>query len=251
MRNCIILGSGRSGTSMVAGLLASCGYFMGGRLHRPRDANPKGFFEAARINRINDALIRQVVPAQWPLLGRWFQRDRPGRTQMWLARVPVGTQLPAPPALLRRISALVRNPPFCFKDPRFSYTLPVWRPLLGDAAYICVFREPSPTAESMIKEGRDPHHRNMDVDEELAFGVYTLMYEHIVEVHRETGSWLFLHYDQVLRGNGVDRLETFIEAKVNRGFPDASLKRSASDRQAPEAALNVYARLCALAEYNG
>jgi len=44
MKNCIILGSGRSGTSMVAGTLAKSGYFMGDNLYPARESNPKGFF---------------------------------------------------------------------------------------------------------------------------------------------------------------------------------------------------------------
>jgi hypothetical protein len=54
MRDCIVLGSGRSGTSMVAGALAKAGYFMGDRLYPARDANPLGFFEAPEINSINE-----------------------------------------------------------------------------------------------------------------------------------------------------------------------------------------------------
>jgi hypothetical protein len=46
MKTCIILGSGQSGTSMVAGTLAGAGYFMGERLYRPRESNPRGFLES-------------------------------------------------------------------------------------------------------------------------------------------------------------------------------------------------------------
>ena len=42
MRNCLILGCGRSGTSMLAVSLASDGYYMGGKLYPERTANPKG-----------------------------------------------------------------------------------------------------------------------------------------------------------------------------------------------------------------
>ncbi|MDX1388819.1 MAG: hypothetical protein R3344_06490, partial [Acidobacteriota bacterium] len=89
MRDCIILGSGRSGTSMVAGTLAGAGYFMGEKLWDATPANPKGFFEDQEINAINEDLIAQVLPARPAVLGRWLYRDRPTRLQRWLARVPV------------------------------------------------------------------------------------------------------------------------------------------------------------------
>ena len=50
--NIIILGSGRSGTSMVAGLFRNCGYYMGDNYILPRESNPKGFFEDSEINNI-------------------------------------------------------------------------------------------------------------------------------------------------------------------------------------------------------
>ena len=58
MKNIFITGSGRRGTSMLAGLFSQAGYFFGDKLYPPREANPKGFFE-----RPEDAymeLVREV-----------------------------------------------------------------------------------------------------------------------------------------------------------------------------------------------
>jgi len=90
MHNVIILGSGRSGTSMVAGTLAKAGYFMGDHLYPGRESNPKGFFEDPEINGINEALLAQIVPKRPRLFGRWLFRSRPLQWQRWLGRVPVG-----------------------------------------------------------------------------------------------------------------------------------------------------------------
>jgi Uncharacterized protein conserved in bacteria len=62
MRNCLILGSGRSGTSMVAGTLASAGYFIGDNLYPRLASNPKGFFEDPEINAINEDLLARILP---------------------------------------------------------------------------------------------------------------------------------------------------------------------------------------------
>ena len=57
MNNCLILGFGRSGTSLLGGLLHHSGYFSGNHLHPARESNPKGFYEDVVINRINEHIL--------------------------------------------------------------------------------------------------------------------------------------------------------------------------------------------------
>src|SRR5437879_5732793 len=114
MRNCLILGSGRSGTSMLAGMLHGAGYYMGTHLIPADESNPKGYFEDDEINAINEALLAPVTPTLRCPSDGW----------RWLARVPVGTPVPFLPAISERIEAQTRRIPFAFKDPRFCYTLP-------------------------------------------------------------------------------------------------------------------------------
>jgi len=249
MRNVIILGSGRSGTSMVAGTLAKAGYFMGTRLVPPRDSNPKGFFEDHEINDINENILKQVVPHRPRYIGRLFFRNRLGYMQKWLARVPLDTPIPCPPGVQPRIRRAVQHMPFCYKDPRFSYTLPVWRPYLKDTVFICVFRDPASTALSIVKECQQPYLRRLQMDFDTALEVWYWMYRHIVEVHRLEGEWLFIHFNQVLQPVGLDRLEAFTGARVDRSFPDPSLRRSISKQPVPATVRSVYEQLCALAEY--
>lgn len=234
---------------MVAGALAEAGYFMGKRLHRPRSANPKGFFESPQINRTNDALLRQVVPHRSLFVGHWLHPERLGRYHMWLARVPLDTVIPCSDGLHARMRKFVRLTPYCFKDPRFSYTLPAWRPILGDAVFVCVFRDPAVTAQSIVKECDSPRYRGLPMTAEWAFDTFTLMYRHILNVHRHDGQWLFLHYDQVLAGDGLARLAEHLDADVDQEFPDKSLRRSEPRVTPPSAAAEVYAALCELAEY--
>lgn len=58
MLDCLVLGSGRSGTSLVAGMLDRAGYYTGDNYLVGRLANPRGFFEDSRVNSINDALLK-------------------------------------------------------------------------------------------------------------------------------------------------------------------------------------------------
>jgi len=250
MHNVLIFGSGRSGTSMVAGTLAKAGYFMGDRLYPGRESNPKGFFEDPEINGINEALLAQVVPKRPRFIGKWFFRNRPMREQRWLARVPVGTELPCPSAIAKRIQKQVQQEPYCFKDPRFCYTLPAWRPFLKNTVFVCVFRDPSITVQSILKECKYAAYlRSFSITFAQALEVWTLMYRHILEIHRQEGEWLFLNYNQVLNGEGLDRLKAFTGASVDCSFPDPSLHRTFSNYRVSEEIREIYQQLCKLAEY--
>ena len=80
---------------MAAGTLAGAGYFLGDRLHPPREGNPRGYFEDAEVNGINESMLARVVPKRPPVLGRFMFRDRPGASERWIARVRPGTAVRA------------------------------------------------------------------------------------------------------------------------------------------------------------
>ena len=246
MRDCLVLGSGRSGTSMVSGALAGAGAFMGDALHAPRAANPKGFFEAPEINGINEALLASMLPADTDL----------GEGQRWLG-VPSDGARPAPtPELTERIDAALAHRPYCYKDPRFSFTLPAWREAAAragrpDPALVCVFRHPASTATSMVKEvASAPYLAGVEFDLARAFDLWIHTYRAILERARsEGGDWLFLHYDQVLVGDGLERLARHTGAALDASFPDAGMRRDVPEVEVPAEALEVYAELCRLADH--
>jgi hypothetical protein len=240
-RNCLILGSGRSGTSMLAGTLCGAGYYMGERLIPADETNPKGYFEDDEINAINEELLAPVTPGlSQPVYG-W----------RWLAAVPVGVFLPAPADIITRIERQTGRSPFCFKDPRFCYTLPAWRRFLGDAVFLCIFREPARTANSIVQECRQADYlQGLPMDFAAAVAVWTLMYRHILEAHAQAGEWLFLHYDQLLGGEAFVRLETALGVRPDRHFPEPKLKRSTEAGEVDAAAGRVYEQLCERASWH-
>src|SRR5436305_8301327 len=87
-RDLFVLGCGRSGTSMVAGLFRSAGYFQGAHLHPARESNPRGFFEDAEVNNINEALLAPLLPERRFDHGVEYLTDSPVQGQRWLARLP-------------------------------------------------------------------------------------------------------------------------------------------------------------------
>ncbi len=253
MHNCLIIGSGRSGTSMVAGSLSGAGYFLGEHLHSPTSANPKGFFEDLEVNSLNEDMLALVLPRRprrWPL--RRLLADRPDFMQRWVAVLAPDAALPElPRALAHRRDRLVEHQPFLFKDPRFCYTLPYWRGALRDVRIVCVFREPGRTARSILRECESASYMHS-----LRFGgrvqalrVWTCMYRHVLRHARVGGDWLFVHYDQFLDGPGADALESFLDAPVDRSFAEHSLKRTVDDPEISDEARRIYKRLCTLASF--
>lgn len=165
MKNIIITGSGRSGTSLVAGILAKDGYYIGTDYIRPTDSNPKGFFEGQEINDVNEKILEKIVATRSSFTTRFLRRvpfleeivknDRPikGKGQLWLARVPLDAHVKSNSSINDQIRHQTARVPFCFKDPRFCYTLPVWRPFLDNhtTVFVCVFRDPGDTIKSILQ----------------------------------------------------------------------------------------------------
>jgi hypothetical protein len=91
----------------------------------------------------------------------------------------------------------------------------------------------------------------LDITFEQAVEAWTLLNLHILRKHSLSGEWLFLHYDQVLWGDGLDRLEKLTGAKSVPSFKDETLRHSSSEAQVSSLAMAVYEELCCLAEYKG
>ena len=237
---------------MVAGCLAKAGYYMGAAPVPARESNPKGFFEDLEINNeINEPLLAQVVTDRLRFMGKEFFCYRPTQGQRWLAKIPLTAKINCTPEIAERIRRHVSREPYCFKDPRFSYTLPVWRTYLRDTVFVCVFRDPGRTAVSILKEcQREQYLRGLAINGERALDVWEMMYRHIVEIHRNEGEWLFIHYNQIVNGQDLVRLAKFTDAQVDHSFPDKTLTRSPPYTKVPKKIVNLYEQLCDLAKYD-
>lgn len=237
MRNVLILGSGRSGTSMLAGAFAHAGWHVGADPYPGRSSNPKGFFESKEINGVNEYLLALGAP-ELPL-GAW---------QRWLAELPSDWVCPSDPRAVERIGSLTQRAPYCFKDPRFSYTLPAWSPFTQDALRLCVFRHPLAVARSMVVEcQQESYLRGVDMTLERALSIWLAQHRRILDVLRADGEWCFAHASQVVDGTALDRIEALVGAPLAREFPEAGLQRQRSDGELSGSLADTYAELCELA----
>jgi hypothetical protein len=237
---------------MLAGCLYGAGYFMGDKLMPPNEQNPKGYYESFEIEAINEDLLAQVTKRRpGGLLGRLLFGHRPRRPQRWLAEVPPSIRFVVDSELAQRMRAQLGHPPYCFKDPRFCYTLPAWRPMLSNPVFMVVFREPGRTAISIMHTvAREPYLRDFRTDAERIFRVWTAQYRHVLDWQAEGGDWLFLHYDQVLDGSAEARIDEALGGRIDMTFPERVLKRSPDDLPAPPEVQRVYAKLCERAGYH-
>ncbi|MFT7668008.1 MAG: glycosyltransferase involved in cell wall biosynthesis [Planctomycetota bacterium] len=238
--NVVIMGSGRSGTSMVAGTLANAGWFPGSNPYKGHASNPKGFYETAEINGLNEYL----------LASHWPEAKPQGIMQRWLIARDGQAKFQASSYLNVPIQRACAVQPFVIKDPRMCYTLDAWRPHLADARFVCIFRDPAVTASSMLTEVESAEYlSDLSVDADQALEIWSCMYARILEQHQHDGQWLFLHYEQLFTEEGLDRLEQFVGAPINRDFPEQRLSRSRPDHSIPAKVAGQYKELCQLANH--
>ena len=254
MKNIIILGSGRSGTSMLAGSFSDSGYFMGNELWPANDSNPKGFFEDRIINEINEDILELVAPKRPVIFGQHLFRERPIKWQRWLLNLDTDKKIKTNKEINDRINIALNIEPFCFKDPRFSYTLPIWKPYLKNTVYLCIFRNPAHTSQSILKECNNSpvlNHRKkgIKISYNHAINIWTSMYSHILKNHCKEENWMFLHYEQIFQKETQQRLEQISGAKLNSSFPEKKLQSKQDFDYIPEKCKKVYEELCELSGF--
>ncbi len=138
----VVLGSGRSGTSLLMQVLAALGMRVSEDLIQARRDNPEGFLEDAPIVRAQADLLRA--------LGAWPYHPLPTD---WLERpVTVATRRVLAGLLPQRLAG---QGIWGFKDPRTAAFLPLWQALFAEEGispkYILALREPGKIIRSFMQ----------------------------------------------------------------------------------------------------
>lgn len=137
----VVLGSGRSGTSLLMQVLAALGMRVSEEMIEARRDNPRGFYEDAPIVRIQADLLRA--------LGAWPFHPLPAG---WL-------EAPATVSAARDLAAVLEKRLeggrlWGFKDPRTATFLPLWRRLFAELdvtpRYVLALREPGAVIRSFM-----------------------------------------------------------------------------------------------------
>lgn len=144
-RPLIIAGMHRSGTSMVASVLAACGIDVGSDL-LPADAqNVPGYFEDAAFLEFQRRLLTRACTADdgWPDWG-------------WCGSGHLDAQAiaAAEPEARRLVDARrAAGRPWGWKDPRTTMLLEFWAAILPDSQYVLVYRAPWDVLDSIRRSG--------------------------------------------------------------------------------------------------
>jgi hypothetical protein len=246
----LVIGMHRSGTGLAADLLSRLGVFMG--------ADLEGDNESVTFLRINEGIFHQCAT-------------------FWSEPLPVHVLL-AQPEQVERIAALVRDtlgtlfadytgasgfapgatptptPPFGWKDPRNTFTLPVWRTIFPQLKAIHVLRHGVDVAASLarrqraacLKAGAGTVPSALAVFQESAVGVLSsrrgwileeafAMWEQYVEKARLEGSetpggYLEIRYEDLLMNSQsvIDEVAGFCNIAPPREHTRAMPKPDAS-----------------------
>jgi hypothetical protein len=210
---------------MIAGVLRN-NYFMGEDNYPPRPANPKGFFEGPYLNDTNNIILNASTGkcADW-----------------WVMPLSLDTTVVCPVNAVPRIEHLLSKTPYCYKDPRFCYTLPVWNKFIRNTRFICTFRHPASSAKSLMIENEQGSERS--------FEIQSSMYEHVLTQHIAEGDWMFVHYNQMFSRRILKKVSRFLNAEVDFDFPDLQYSKPIPDLEVPNKSMEIYIELCELAGY--
>jgi len=257
MRNCLIMGFGRSGTSLMGGILHEAGYFMGENLYPPRHSNPKGFFECEAINGINEKILMPYDychrTEDYPKWEKTYSPYRPGEGHRWISYIPSDTHIVShDQSISESIKSMVGMKRFAYKDPRFNYTLDVWMPLLPeDTVCICMFRDPSETVESVLTECASADYlSDFAIHRELTEELWYNSYQHLLKKVKKypERTFLFVHYNQLISGERMEHLYSTLQFQIDSHFVEPSLYRSRMRYPTPIKIREVYRELCDLAK---
>lgn len=140
----VVLGVGRSGTSLAMQALDTLGVHTSENMIPPNVSNPKGFFEDADIVKIHKHLLNTLAPTpSMPLQEGWLNTPEAKQALKQLKGI-VETQLDAGQGM------------WGFKDPRTATFLPLWNRLFNQLKvvprFVMTVRQPEAIIESFAQQ---------------------------------------------------------------------------------------------------
>ena len=222
-RMVIVIGAGRSGTSMLMQILVGMGMQVSANLIPANISNPEGFFEDMDIKEIQADLYAclHVPSVVLPLPESWLSSDCVKKAKFNLSDVVQ--------RLLDEHSGILG-----IKDPRISTFLPLWtrvfNPMRIVPSFIVAVREPQSVISSFIRQYNDPGHvaelvwllRTLEAIENSAADCFVAHYEDWFDQPLPLAQGL-LHYtglDAHFQGDLPTMLAQKVKPNLNRASKD-------------------------------
>jgi Sulfotransferase family len=139
LRQIVVLGMHRSGTSATTALINSLGAFVGSdeELTGASSENPRGFFERRDLRRVCDALLHSAGADWWKI------------ADFDIARVPQEVVVEKGAEIERILANLDKHGTWVMKEPRLCLLLPFFRRYLQRPVAVFVVRNPLEVAKSL------------------------------------------------------------------------------------------------------
>ncbi len=204
----IVTGMHRSGTSLVASWLQSCGVAVGERLLMDNESNPKGHYEDLDFVELH----QQMLDAQGFSDAGWLGQGR-------VMVAPVYRL-----AAQQLITKHQRDSLWGWKDPRTTLFLDFWLELLPEAGWLFVYRQPWLVMDSLLRRGNPTFFRNPN----FAIAVWQNYNQVILDFCRRYPDRTLLYHIDTLTANSA-LLGQGIRAKFGIDLPPPELSRY--DRQ--------------------
>jgi hypothetical protein len=223
----LVAGSGRSGTSVLSGILQRLGYTVPRPEVQADESNPKGFAES-----------RWVVDFHARLLRKARVETADGRPTAWTDAARVANDRVADELRTFLAEQLAENGHVIIKDPRIVWFLPLWRRVAGDLgvppAFVTMLRHPAAVIDSKSR-----YYGSWRGDVSRAAGwVNTMVY---TERATRDGLRGYIRYEDLLSDwpkevaklaeqldLGVVSAATATQIRAADGFVDPTLRRSTS-----------------------
>lgn len=239
----VVVGAPRSGTSLVAQLVASGGVGFGDHLLPPSPANPKGFLEDVRVTDLNDELLAPHVVGTGAV-------PVPEARLAWAGAPDADATITADPAQRARMAALLAaDHPIGVKDPRFVWTLDAWRAVLRPGTvFVAVVRHPAEVAASLraMFERDRPYWGDHEMTVGRGLDLWLAANRRIL-AHVRHGRWLVLEHGSLMEGRGLSALAGFTGRVVDADTVAPELHRSERVVALPSEVEELYEGLCARA----
>ena len=135
----LITGAARSGTSLIAGAINSCGAY-GGKMSGPNKNNAKGMFENVKIR--NDVLKPYLREMGFDPMGQY--------------PLPIINKLSIPVNWKDRVESIIKQDGYIkgswmYKGAKMCLTWPIWSHAFPDAKWVIVRRKSEDIADSCMR----------------------------------------------------------------------------------------------------
>lgn len=139
----VVLGSGRSGTSLLMQILASLGMSTSGDMIPAKEQTPAGAYEDREIFQIQNEFVSEITPQAMPMPAEWQENAKLPQVMKQLQEI-----------VTERIAKAATI--WGFKDPKTAVLIPLWTRIFNSLnlvpKYILTVRNPQSVVASMQRQ---------------------------------------------------------------------------------------------------